>query len=156
MREKFKAVLHRRKRSTPTQSPRASYEQYEDGIPNAQQSPNSPRQRDRRRSSGSHKASPRTSEVQKPNPTYKNAVVAHSASEPLESINNTPSNDTTSSRSFADGNRTHASAFAPSEDLAVESSDTSPSTSSHDVSRLEPLPPTSRTLYGIQPPEKNN
>lgn len=147
MREKLKAVLHRRKRSTPTQSPRASYEQSDYGSPHAEQIPYSPRQRDRRRSSASQNTSPRTNHVQNSNAAHKNAIIGHSAAAPLESMHNSPSNDTNSSRSVAEDNRTHASTLAHSGDLAVESSDTSLSTSSHDTGRLNSLQPTSRMLY---------
>lgn len=142
MRETLKAVLHRRKRSTPTQSPRASYEQSEYGSPHTEQSPDSPRQRDRRRSSASQDASPRTSHDRKPNATHKNAIIGHSATAPLASVHNSLSNDTKSSRSVAD-KRIHTSTLAPSGDLAVESSDTSPSTSSRDTNGLNPPLPTS-------------
>lgn len=150
MRDKLKAVLHRRKRSTPTQSPRASYEQPEDSSPLAEQNPNSPRQRDRPRSSSSQSASPRTSHVQKSNAAHKNLKFSQSTTAPLEPVYNSQSNDSHSIRSAADDHRIFTSTLAPSEDSTVESSDTSHSIPSHSADRLNPRLPTSRTVYAIE------
>lgn len=138
MKEKIKAVLHRRKGSTPTQSPRASYEQSEGVSPRAEKLPSSPSQRHRRKSSASQSASPRTEYAQQPKTT-------HAATLPLEFVHNTLSDNIKSVNSSSDENTPIAPTLAPSKQSIVADANVGHSASSHgDLSK--PLPPTPSML----------
>ncbi|EUC50136.1 hypothetical protein COCMIDRAFT_82580 [Bipolaris oryzae ATCC 44560] len=142
MKEKIKAVLHRRKGSTPIQSPRASYEQSEGASPRAEHLPSSPRQSHRRSSSTSQSASPRTEHAQQPKTIHTNGTATHSATLPPESVHNTQLD-----KSASDENTPIPSALAPSKQSIVAGTNAGHSVPSHnDLSK--PLPPTpSSTSY---------
>lgn len=139
MKEKIKAVLHRRKGSTPAQSPRASYEQSEGVIPRAEQLPSSPSQRHRPKSSASQSASLRTEYAQQPKTTHTNGIATHSAALPLESVHNTQSDHSKFVNSASDGNTPVPPAPAPSKQSIVAGTNIGHSAPSHsDLSK--PLP----------------
>ncbi|XP_014559337.1 hypothetical protein COCVIDRAFT_92002 [Bipolaris victoriae FI3] len=147
MKEKIKAVLHRRKGSTPTQSPRASYEQSEGASPRAEQLPSSPHHSHRRKSSASQSASPRAEYAQHPKTTHTNGVATHSATLPLESVHNTQSDNTNLVKSASDENTLIPPALAPSKQSIVAGTNTGHSVSPHS-GLSKPLPPTpSSTSY---------
>ena len=149
MKEKIKAVLHRRKGSTPTQSPRASYEQSEGASPRAEQLPSSPRQSHRRKSSASQSASPRAEYAHHPKTTHTNGTATHSATLPLESVHNTQSDNTTLVNSSFDENTHIPPALAPSKQSIVAGTNIGHSVPPHsDLSK--PLPPTPSMLTAVE------
>ncbi|KAF5851221.1 hypothetical protein GGP41_004065 [Bipolaris sorokiniana] len=144
MKEKIKAVLHRRKGSTPAQSPRASYEQSEGVIPRAEQLPSSPSQRHRPKSSASQSASLRTEYAQQPKTTHTNGIATHSAALPLESVHNTQSDHSKFVNSASDGNTPVPPAPAPSKQSIVAGTNIGHSAPSHsDLSKPLPAIPNS-------------
>jgi hypothetical protein len=140
MREKLKAVLHRRKGSTPTQSPRASYEQSDEGSPRAEQHPTSPRQRHRRSSSSSQNAPPQTNHVHQSKTTHKSVVASHSTDPPRVPIHDIQHNNANLKQVVSDENRSLSPALAHSGQSTVGSSGIGHSTASHNGDVLKPLP----------------
>lgn len=133
--EKLKSVLHRRKKSTPTQSPRASYEQSEETSPRTQQHPASPRSRLQQDSAIANDAFHSDTRSQPRDSAYHDGRASHAAASPNTDLNG----------SIADDYRSYLPALAPEEDPMAEADVPDrhlryrPST---DAGRLKPLPDT--------------
>lgn len=142
MKEKLKAVLHMRKRSSPTQSPRASYEQSGDSSPRAERHPTSPHQRDRPTSSSSNNASPRASRAHHPKATHESDAVTRSAA-PLSassSSSDSQSKHVDPNGSIADNYRSYLPVLAPGGEQKTESRKINHHESITDADLLKPLP----------------
>ena len=142
MKEKLKAVLHMRKRSSPTQSPRASYEQSGDSSPRAEYHPTSPHQRDRPTSPSSHNASLRASRTHHPKATHEGGAVTRSAA-PLSassSSSDSQSKHVDPNGSIADNYRSYLPVLAPGGEPKTESRKTNHHESITDADLLKPLP----------------
>ncbi|KNG51331.1 hypothetical protein TW65_01346 [Stemphylium lycopersici] len=149
MKEKLKAVLHMRKRSSPPQSPRASYEQSEHSSPRAEHHPTSPRQRHPPASSSSHTPSPRASDTQHPKATHQGGPVTRSAaplsassssSSPSSSSSDSQSKNVDPNGSIADNYRSYLPVLAPAGEPKTESRKTNHHGPIADADTLKPLP----------------
>lgn len=136
--EKLKSVLHRRKKSTPTQSPRASYEQSEETSPRTQQHPASPRSRLKQDSAIANDAFHSDTRSQPRDSAYHDERVSHAAAAPNTDLNG----------SIADDYRSYLPALASEEEPMAEADVPDrhlryrPLT---DAGRLKPLPDTPST-----------
>ncbi|KAG9186540.1 hypothetical protein G6011_09648 [Alternaria panax] len=131
--EKLKSVLHRRKKSTPTQSPRASYEQSEDTSPRTQKHPASPHSRRQQNSAIANDAFHPDTRSQPRDSAYHDGQASHAVASPNTDLNG----------SIADDYRSYLPALASGEDSMADPGVPDrhlryrPST---DAERLKPLP----------------
>jgi hypothetical protein len=137
--EKLKSVLHRRKKSTPTQSPRASYEQSAETSPRTEQHPISPRNRRQQHSEITNDAFHPDTRGQPRDSAYHDGRANHAVASPNTDLNG----------SIADDYRSYLPALASEDDLTAEQGVPDRHLRyrpSSDAERLKPLPAIPSTL----------
>ncbi|CAG5156936.1 uncharacterized protein ALTATR162_LOCUS4729 [Alternaria atra] len=131
--EKLKSVLHRRKKSTPTQSPRASYEQSAETSPRTEQHPVSPRNRRQQHSEIINDAFHPDTRGQPRDSAYHDGRANHAVASPNTDLNG----------SIADDYRSYLPALASEDDPTAEQGVPDRHLRyrpSSDAERLKPLP----------------
>jgi len=113
--EKLKSVLHRRKKSTPTQSPRASYEHSDQTSPRTEQHPASPLSSRQQKSTASNDVYHPETRGQPRDSAYHDGRASHAVETPSTGSNG-------SNGSMADDYRSYLPALAPEEHSNVEPS----------------------------------
>jgi hypothetical protein len=108
--EKLKSVLHRRRKSTPTQSPRASYEQSEETSPRTEQHLASPRSRRQQKSETANDDIYPETQHQLRDSAYHDGRASHSVATSNTDLNG----------SIADDYRSYLPALASEDDSTIE------------------------------------